>query len=630
MTVFSAKSYHVLAYFILSTIFVLYAGVDLGRPPVDLHQFRQTQTLSTIYNFYINEVNIFYPELDTNGSQSGIILEFPLFQAISAIFMKIIGYYEFVPRIINLIFGLVAAYATAKFIDENYFHGCALPVFSFCLFTPSMLFLSSAILVDISATAFATLSVLLFFRSRSQETIFQTDYYLSIILGIFAMLIKPTAALPVYTIALICFVFFEHSPSWTRKFRLALLYITPQFFFLAVWMLYARHVNSENPHVYTNFSISWFFGTLEQRGSFEVWAEFFERFLYNGLGFVSGGLTLLAIAASNAKSSIFKALIAISVSCFLYLLVFINLNYVHTYYQFPVFLLTSALGGLSFWILISRFIICERLKSLAVWIFTIVIAVASNIVVTRHWVDVAAVASPYEKNMCEYHLGTQVRDLIDSFGVKPELLAVHHGGGRDCWNGPHAIMYYLRSRGYVLRDGNFAMPAEDGVQLFVDISQAPFAADVAGWRHVYSERLQGAVRDFFVYFYLPDHEYPLANTLFLEVPDGEILSSGVEFEILMTFFDLEIPPLSNVRLRASLQTVPGNIEVFFLLRTYSGGYAFDSLREFRLNDQETQLNFDTGMFADYVLHIGSHEEGIIKFNGPVELTYQPIFSNSSR
>ncbi|WP_422126020.1 ArnT family glycosyltransferase, partial [Vibrio lentus] len=138
--------------------------IDISRPPVDLHQFRQTQTLSTIYNYFISGIDFLKPELDTNGSHSVIILEFPLYQALVAFFMKVFGYHEEIARLLNVFMIVCGGVALAKLSEQYIQKGTFSVVLIFFLFNPSILFWSSTTIIDPFVLGATLVSAYLLFR----------------------------------------------------------------------------------------------------------------------------------------------------------------------------------------------------------------------------------------------------------------------------------------------------------------------------------------------------------------------------------------------------------------------------------------------------------------------------------
>ncbi len=76
---------------------------------VGAHIWRQTQTQSTIINFYEEDMNIFNPRRNDRGDTGGILrIEFPLMQWIVACVYKVFGNHLWITRICMFIIGLLS------------------------------------------------------------------------------------------------------------------------------------------------------------------------------------------------------------------------------------------------------------------------------------------------------------------------------------------------------------------------------------------------------------------------------------------------------------------------------------------------------------------------------------------
>jgi len=74
---------------------------------VGIHVWRQTQTQSTIENFYKEDFNILNPRINNRGDGNGIFrMEFPVMQWVFACFYKIFGNHVIITRILSFIIGV--------------------------------------------------------------------------------------------------------------------------------------------------------------------------------------------------------------------------------------------------------------------------------------------------------------------------------------------------------------------------------------------------------------------------------------------------------------------------------------------------------------------------------------------
>jgi 4-amino-4-deoxy-L-arabinose transferase-like glycosyltransferase len=329
-------------------VFLFLSSIDITRPPVDLHQYRQTQTLSTILNFYEYGINLFKPELNTNGKLSFIILEFPVYQALSAGIMKVFGFTEIIPRFLNIVFTLMTAYYAAlfsnKWIDKDSFQ----PTFIFYLIIPSTIFWSSTILIDPLALLFSVVSI---YYLLSGLILSNNKSLLSgaILGGISAMIKLTSLFIPYCILSFIVIKFFIDKKINLKsliKYLFALITILA---FFIVWFFYAKYVNTDNPHQYTNGSISWYLGTFQQRFDLNIWLHMLKRLSFNNASFFLLFLFPFVIYKLIKIKNLYLIcfLIYLIFISFLYIFIFINLNFIHTYYQIPINLPLALITGIS-------------------------------------------------------------------------------------------------------------------------------------------------------------------------------------------------------------------------------------------------------------------------------------------
>ena len=85
---------------------------------VSIHVWRQTQTQSTIINFYEGDMNIFNPARNERGNGDGIFrMEFPLMQWLVAVTYKIFGNHLIITRIFMFVIGLFSVFGMFKLLS---------------------------------------------------------------------------------------------------------------------------------------------------------------------------------------------------------------------------------------------------------------------------------------------------------------------------------------------------------------------------------------------------------------------------------------------------------------------------------------------------------------------------------
>ncbi|MCX6281962.1 MAG: glycosyltransferase family 39 protein [Bacteroidetes bacterium] len=106
-------------------IFISIAGIslvmhfhDFSKDLMSLHVWRQTQTQSTIINFYEEDMNILDPRRNDRGNTDGIFrMEFPLMQWLVACTFKIFGNHLIISRIFMFITGLLSVLGIYKLLN---------------------------------------------------------------------------------------------------------------------------------------------------------------------------------------------------------------------------------------------------------------------------------------------------------------------------------------------------------------------------------------------------------------------------------------------------------------------------------------------------------------------------------
>jgi 4-amino-4-deoxy-L-arabinose transferase-like glycosyltransferase len=84
--------------------------ICISCPPYDGHNFRQTQTLSTIEAFYHDGIDLSHPRTIYMGYPGVFVLELPLFQALCALLYHVFGAHYEVVRIVNIVWGACGAW----------------------------------------------------------------------------------------------------------------------------------------------------------------------------------------------------------------------------------------------------------------------------------------------------------------------------------------------------------------------------------------------------------------------------------------------------------------------------------------------------------------------------------------
>ncbi len=145
---------------------------------ISVHVWRQTQTQTTINNFYEEDMNIFNPRQNERGNETGIHrLEFPLMQYIVACIYKVFGQHLIISRLFMFltgIFSLLGFYTLLFYLFKN-INLALIGVWAFN-FSPSFFYYTINPLPDNFALCCSIWGIALFFRWLDKQ---QKFYLLS-------------------------------------------------------------------------------------------------------------------------------------------------------------------------------------------------------------------------------------------------------------------------------------------------------------------------------------------------------------------------------------------------------------------------------------------------------------------
>lgn len=138
---------------------------DLSKDLISIHSWRQTQTQSTIINFYEEDMNILNPRRNARGNTDGIFrMEFPLMQWLVATLYKTFGNHLIITRIFMFIIGLLSVLGMYKLLFAL-FHNITLATIGAWAFnfSPSFYFYTISPFSDNLALCCAIWGMALFF-----------------------------------------------------------------------------------------------------------------------------------------------------------------------------------------------------------------------------------------------------------------------------------------------------------------------------------------------------------------------------------------------------------------------------------------------------------------------------------
>jgi 4-amino-4-deoxy-L-arabinose transferase-like glycosyltransferase len=294
--------------------------------PLDLHLWRQTQTLSTARNFLFGHWNILMPEIDSNYNQPFVLLEFPIYQFVLALLWKVFGFSYEIGRLFSISLIVAASWMTGK-IAENFlerplkFFSHTLLALPFVVFWSRTFMIDTMVLFAVVGTVYALLEI---DRKKSLKALPLFFLMLALLL-----LIKPNIAIIPFCL---CLYFFLSRASLRQHWAALSLTVLAALSLGLGWFIHAKAVNLSNPHVYTNMALDWFWGKPEQLKDPWSLGVIFWRFVINCSGWAFFICSLLGCILSRRRVLYLTCIL----SCLLYLLAAPNLNLVHSYYQLPL------------------------------------------------------------------------------------------------------------------------------------------------------------------------------------------------------------------------------------------------------------------------------------------------------
>jgi len=338
--------------FFLLIRFVLFF-YNFTEPPLDHHSFRQTQTLMTARNFYLNGINILLPKLDMFGTPGYSILEFPIYQVMITILYKIFFPAEIFGRILSIVFTLFSALLlwliTKKLFDSK------TAIFSaiFFLFSPLILYYSRTIMLEPMEIFLFLCSIYLYFLWIDTNKTYL--WILATIQSALFILVKP-----LYVVIFLPIIFsyrFKKEEILSKKNILLILSFAIQAIFVILWLHHANIINKLFPN---NFALTakslyeCYFGPFLQHLNPNSYFIIIARILSEFTGKAGMILILLSLFEWKKLPAVIKAYV---VSFAIYLMIFTNLNLIHDYYQLliaPLMAIFMAIGFHKILLLITR------------------------------------------------------------------------------------------------------------------------------------------------------------------------------------------------------------------------------------------------------------------------------------
>jgi hypothetical protein len=320
----------------------------LDHPLLEAHPFRQAQTAYAALQFSQDGIDFFYPGPPTLGPPFQVPLEFPLFQALAVIPLKLQLPADAALRLTGL--GCFAATALLLYGFMRHVAGVPAAFAALIAFvvSPFGILWSRTSMIEYMAAAGSVGFAWMTIRWREERRPSQAA--LALLAGSVAMLVKPTTGIFWVLPAL---AWRTRDARGGREWRRSLLspglaaIVGVPLVLALIWTRHADAVKEahEATRMLTSASLeNWNFGTLDEREVLSNWGTIWNRFAD---WIVGPALALLPVSAWVAWRSGQRLFwLAIALAVVLPPTVFFNLYVVHDYYLAAVTPAAAALVGL--------------------------------------------------------------------------------------------------------------------------------------------------------------------------------------------------------------------------------------------------------------------------------------------
>ncbi len=430
---------------------------DFSAPTLAHSSFRENQNLMVARNFYLNGINVFLPQLDMFGDPGYCVLEFPIYQAMITVLYKIFFPSVIFGRLLNIMFTILSAlflYLIAKkLFDER------IAIFSilFFLFSPLILFYSRTVMLEPMEIFLFLAAMYLYFKWIDTEKFYllTTGTFLSLTF----ILVKP-----LYIVIFLPVVFIHafNKENGAKRFGPSLiLSFSIQAIFLLLWLLHSRIINNLFPnnfaftakHLYT-----WYLGTIKQHFNLNIYFIILARIMGDMVG--KAGIVFFLVSLWYWRK-IPTAIKAWLFSSIIYIIIFINLNYRHDYYQLLMVPLLAILMSIGFQRILT---LIDKRKNLFIFLLIFILAYANA--------DTA-------KRLFEIDNVRQERIKIIREYVPPHSKAIYIGLNLDK-NLPH-YHYFVETKGYnvnlsqerISKENIIKWNKKDDIEYFIYMGKHP-------------------------------------------------------------------------------------------------------------------------------------------------------------
>ena len=327
---------------IATAIFAIWVAVNYAKQPLlESYGFRQTQTALTSYWMMREGWQLAY-QTPVAGYPWSIPFEFPLFQSLVAL-IAWVGNFQLDPlgRLVSFCFLIACVWPAFKITRRLGLSSDVAWVFCALLWSsPIYLFWGRTFMIETAALFFSFAAIPYALDLCDPEPRWRSAFLFAF-WGTLGMLQKVTTAAPVLIVMAVVLAvvhlktFGLRIPSW-KKIACTLVAFVVPVIIGGVWAHYADLVKEQNllgVALTSKALTKWNFGTLEQRLDLNVLKTiFWDRILLDNAAGVLGIALLGGVLYWGERRT--KMIVLVSLILFaLPILIFINLQFVHTYYQ---------------------------------------------------------------------------------------------------------------------------------------------------------------------------------------------------------------------------------------------------------------------------------------------------------
>ena len=337
----------------LFLVAILLAGAALRVPhlrgPIDEpHGWRQAETAQYARSFWQGRLDVMHPSVCWLGAHRTLALEFPLPEAVTSVVYRMLGREELmVPRILSLLCYLGACVYLFRILALLFDAEAGAYAAIVFLVLPLGLYYSRAVHADPAVLLCAHAA--LFYAMAFYE---DGGWVRALAASLWATAGFAMKAPYLFYLAVPMIALMATRIDWRRALVLVAAAVPP----VVVFLLWRKHVEVVNagapdwsfiPGFHTDFAKhlsgggAWFYGTLEQRLDPKTWHVLAWRVWREIAGPIGVMLVALALATTPAAARRFGTrpvlvLWAWGLGALGYVLVFYNLNVIHSYYQLPL------------------------------------------------------------------------------------------------------------------------------------------------------------------------------------------------------------------------------------------------------------------------------------------------------